>query len=564
MANAEPAMRNVLALALTLACLLPRPGRAQKTWNEDDFRFFQEEIFSPFYAERRLPGDDHFEVVRRRAQPGRFSAKKVSGVFRIFVVGESVAMRYLAMDEEGARVRMSTVWARLLSGRPVEIVPAAVPSYDSARIRLLVDEVLEHEPDLVVVLTGNNEDADPGNVPSRLYLVQRPLRRWTWFKRFGGWLLKTFPPRLRTPEQVVETYESNLDAIAAKASKRGVPLVICALPRNLADASPSTNLPLWDRGFFESWNRWTNGDAAGAEPGLRRYAAEHPTDPMSRFYLGRVLMALGRRDDALAAFKAAAERSDSGVKPSMDEAAVRAAARGRAGLADLQSVFEAASQDGIPDSRFFDDAIHWHEALNPLVNVTIAEAARRLQPGLSWDDAALAAEKNSAGKEAARVDWTEAGRVALLNAVWAFNPVPERSDELSVEAFDRVRRWSPKRLDGLLSAEGRAKIRGDVAKSIWVGNKIERLDSLWPSVLDDLGEMYRRAGQARRAVEAFDEALRLDADRPLTRGRRALAELALGRRSAARSDAEAAAGEVQRYPELGWIARAAGVEKEGM
>jgi hypothetical protein len=108
----------------------------------------------------------------------QFRIEKPANGFRVFILGGSSAYGF----PWGASVAFGRPLERALAAaypdRAVEVVNAAAMSYGSHRLRILVREILEHEPDALVIYGGHNEFVErrfyrdaigrtPGSTPRR-------------------------------------------------------------------------------------------------------------------------------------------------------------------------------------------------------------------------------------------------------------------------------------------------------------------------------------------------------------------------------------------------------------
>ena len=152
-----------------------------------------------------------------------FPIKKTAAEKRVFVIGESVAAN-LSFKE-------SYFLAKLNEASPSsqwQIINCGVGGYDSYRIRLVAKEIVNYEPDFVVLMMGNNPHF-------------RPLTINSWKYRYAivrhSWVLQIVTDVINGPveisdEQDNKFYEKNLAEIINIITSKEIPLVLITLPRN--------------------------------------------------------------------------------------------------------------------------------------------------------------------------------------------------------------------------------------------------------------------------------------------------------------------------------------------
>jgi lysophospholipase L1-like esterase len=180
--------------------------------------------------------------------PTTFQADKGEG-WRLFVLGGSFIMGSPYVDlsnsialpvapaNEGTGVPgwLQSRLSERFPERPVEVVNAAAGGQNSGRVKDIVAEVLDLQPDVLLVCSGNNEGSiAPGRVREQLH-------------RLGGYrllqkLLLEEEPRERpwfTPQDpdtaaIRSQFQHNIESIVAATAEAGVPLLLCTLPINLS------------------------------------------------------------------------------------------------------------------------------------------------------------------------------------------------------------------------------------------------------------------------------------------------------------------------------------------
>ena len=94
-----------------------------------------------------------------------FAARKAEGVRRVFVVGGSAAYAWPYGEEYGFTGYLRRALEKVSPGG-FEIINAAGMSYGSHRVLDVLGDVVLHDPDLVVVYSGNNEYVERNVLPA--------------------------------------------------------------------------------------------------------------------------------------------------------------------------------------------------------------------------------------------------------------------------------------------------------------------------------------------------------------------------------------------------------------
>src|SRR5262245_46437676 len=191
--------------------------------------------------------------------PQSFQVRKPEHGLRVFCVGGSSAFGFPWGAHEAFTGILGDVLAAAHPGKVVEAVNAAGLSYAMHRVRLVVDEILHYEPDLVIVYCGHNEFVEPAvfralqqRAPeltriefalahSRLYGGLRSLLMRDAaaapaelrFERFVRRELGTYSESDK--REVVARYRAGLEHVLRSCRARKVPVLLATLPCNLRD-----------------------------------------------------------------------------------------------------------------------------------------------------------------------------------------------------------------------------------------------------------------------------------------------------------------------------------------
>ncbi len=214
---------------------LERGDAIQTQKPDDSVQFVEEGLFA-----QRGSAIVTTRYAEKDMVPASMAAEKGDG-FRAFVVGGSFAMGtpYVSQHTGGAGGGIpSFVQAELerrLPDRTIEVINAAAGGQDSSRVRQIVEEIVELEPDLIVVATCNNEGAPrPGFLREYLhrqggFRLLRNLLAPEPTEQGRGW----YTLQDEDSEAVRGDFGDNIERILDAAAERNVPVLLATLPVNL-------------------------------------------------------------------------------------------------------------------------------------------------------------------------------------------------------------------------------------------------------------------------------------------------------------------------------------------
>ena len=397
-----------LAPLLILEGLLWCFGTGMPHYDHDPFVGFR--AVHPLFV---LSDDaERYEIARSRLdffRPDSFAARKAPDEFRIFCLGGSTVQGSPFAIETSFTTFLELSLQAAEPEKKWEVVNCGGVSYASYRLVPILEEVLRHEPDLIVVYTGHNEfleDRTYGHVKHMPELVARPAeilartrtcqvlhRLWATGGPDKTADAEGAPPgRPVLPAEVeamleyrggldryhrdekwrgdIEThYEYNLNRMVVLARDARVPLLLVNPVCNLRDCPPFKNEHR-DGLTEEQLKRWKSlvseaGEHCGEnaaetlrllEEALRiddRHAGLHYLLAKTHDSMGD--MVLARRE-----YIAAKENDICPLRivESMNQAVLDTAAATGTPLVDVRRMYEEICEGGVPGDMYLIDHVH--------------------------------------------------------------------------------------------------------------------------------------------------------------------------------------------------------------
>ena len=277
--------------------------------------------------------------------PDFFQADKPEGTVRIVAQGGSSAAGYPFYRGASFPQTLSTRLGFAYPDREVEVVNTAMAAVNSYTLLDFADEILDVEPDAVLVYAGHNEyygalgAASTESLGSRRWLVRTYLaldglrtvqllrgalgavQRANAERAPGERPSNTLMARMIGDQEVTEGSETfqagldqfrdNLDRLLARYQDAGVPVYVGTLASNERDQrpfvtvhAPGVDAERWRADLDDAIDVIESGDRDGLAA-LREVVAEDPGAADGHFVLGHALLADGDREGAAQAFRRA-------------------------------------------------------------------------------------------------------------------------------------------------------------------------------------------------------------------------------------------------------------------
>ncbi len=355
-----------------------------------------------------VAGQEYYSITHRQilgAGSTRILVKKPANTLRIFCLGSSACAGWPHPHQETFSAYLQQALEIAYPEQKIEVVSAAGHGFAAYRTRRVLDEVVQMEPDAILVWEGNNEFLEDRNYdPPGTVLVElsRHLRTVQWLRmalcqrtELKGdeckdvakfFWKKTRQQSLRLREdpaqfaQVQVHFEESFAHMVRSAQRQRVPIVLCTVPVNLRDWLPTVSCNRLNGEALQRWQELYREGRRGLierrfDDGirtLRKALALESEHGESYFWLGRLLEAKGEKTAAMASFSRARDLDYNPFRAlsSFNETIRRLAGENLGQgvfLLDLESLFSGASRNAAPGFDLFLDYVHATKPGNLLV-----------------------------------------------------------------------------------------------------------------------------------------------------------------------------------------------------
>ena len=338
-----------------------------------------------------------------------FAVPKSADEFRVFCLGGSTV--------QGSPFHIQTAFSTWLElslaaaepDRTWRVINCGGVSYASYRLVPILEEVLDYQPDLIILYTGHNEFlearsfehvAERGKLVNASLEAASQLRTFTLLRegylRMQG-ISSQDPPRGRpilptevetlldyrggleeyhhdepSRQGVVDHYAYNLQRMVQLAREHGVPVMLVNPAYNLSDCPPfksehdpqlaSEKVAEWES-LIESAHDHLRREHYDPYQALAEFRLATELDPMHAggFYsLAQCCLSLEKYDEAKVAFDQAKELDVCPLRivQVMNDVVCELAEEADVPLLDAQALFEQRSSHGITGGDWFVDHVH--------------------------------------------------------------------------------------------------------------------------------------------------------------------------------------------------------------
>lgn len=327
-------------------------------------------------------------TLARKPLPETFLAKKPEGVLRFFILGESAARGEQLADFSFARM-LEAACNEGSDKKRVEVINTGIPAINSWVLREFAREIVNYQPDLIIIYAGHNEFIGPYGPAGVFGLARNRLAALTgiWASSLrliqvlkgnrvpdglaSGWRgLEMFLNNLIMPgSELIDlcqnNWVANLNDIFAAAKNAGVPVIWCRVPVNQRDCPPfASDNSVLNNDDQNTLKRVADhieaGDFKAAETMLSGLRNKHDSHALCSYYEGQIKLALGDQADAKTAFEKAVSNDCFRVRTTarFNEAAAACASSFNIASVDLEKLFAENSRHGCIGRDLVYDHVH--------------------------------------------------------------------------------------------------------------------------------------------------------------------------------------------------------------
>ncbi len=453
---------TVPLMLVLLECALALLGVEPALYETDPYVGFSKHV--PLFVEEERPdGSTHYVTAENKIRlfnRQSFPRKKPVGTFRIFTVGGSTTHGRPYDDATSFSGWLREYLEATASERPYEVINAGGVSYASYRVALLMEELIQYEPDLFIIYTGHNEfleDRTYGKIKETPATVQRlstlaaRSRAATLvanaIQSLVSWSSEPSPEKNELEDEVVTMLDASVgpsaytrdDARRDKVLKHyrysllrmidiansvGAKVLLIQPAANLQGAAPfksenrkdltKSDLDRWKKQYEVAREKLSAGAPAEALAALDDAAKIDDRHANLQFLRGHALKQLERHSEAKAAFIRAVDEDICPLRALSPTGGIvaRIAEDRDIPLVDFAAIQEEHSPHGIPGETVFFDHVHPTIESHRLLALEILNVmAREGIADCSIDDDTLLQVKNDV---LGRID-SGAHALALMN-----------------------------------------------------------------------------------------------------------------------------------------------------
>lgn len=517
------------------------------------------EIYNRFFKKVCTPdGNIFYETQRSNATAQKFSAYKNKNTRRIFIIGGSVAMGAFSDS-----AYFENLLKYLIPTAKFEVICCGMGAYDSYRDSLIEKEIFNYSPDLIIVMSGNNEYFTPVRINPLLYKLNRLFRKLWVYRELQEKLAKNNIYKISRIDRLVN-FENNLRTMVNTAKREKVPIVFCTLPVNFHDCPPKGMPPWQNKLFFSAWiNLKEDKNLEEARRKFELFLMEYPENAFGHYFLAQCYEGMSdyphARDHYLRAlnFDVPGDRSS----PQRNEIIRHICNQRKEILADLEKAFIKISTNGLTGSDLFVDYCHWWGRYNSLVYKEIIQAITEYNGADSSPITPFLYKMHNLKflgepdflKAKIAVPEEEAFSKILFSiksiedfkfSFGSLYPIKStlNSNFLSERAVSSIE--VAYYLNPNLFISEKSILKKQISEKVyakWPGLAISSdFEEYWPIFLYHTGETFRRLRLYTMAIEYFSEAIKLNPNLWFPYLGRSLAYYALGFKNDAQKDIEEA------------------------
>ena len=514
------------------------------------------DIYKPFFKKVHRGNEYIYVPQRLRHNSKEFPLAKAPNTIRIFILGGSVANAFDSAYFE-------KILKDFTPNSKFEIINCAMCAYDSFRTHLITEEILNYKPDLIIVISGNNEYYKKVKIDLGVYYLNKFLRKWSSFRTLEDWFRSwSYGRRFIYPINIKKrfvSYERNIRDIVKKAKFKGVPIILCTLPVNFRDCPPGGESPL-DKQFLLGQFFLYNKDYFNAISAFERFLEANPSNPFGYYFLARTYDMMANYEKAKKYYLEALKLDFYGrATPDINKIIRQICLEEEVGLAEVELMFLSIAKHGLLGLEQFHDHCHFYKEYYAVVEEVISGEIFQNDKIYSclfssnrfkFKNFSFYQDFPSLKERGQMESYSESIVItAIVEAIT--NPcVSERA----ILYFEKVYEMDPDLLWGIRFSK--QKFKTFFLDNFWTSDISDsNFEAAWTNILYIIRESYRRLGLYTEALGYFNTVMALDETFYLPYLGRALIYYVMGERLKAQKDIEKAkeisgSQEVEYYREI--------------
>ena len=472
-------------------------------------------IYDPLFKIAEHKGRKLYVPARKTNSAKPFLADKGPDNVRIFLTGGSLVEDWNALQLEE---KVNRILQENKVKKSCEVINCGMAAYDSYRVSLIIKEIINYKPDLVIVLTGNNENIYDKNLNITLFNVNRFLRKFRVYRKIQDIVIKKRGRKqaafnldrenIDLPEKLLK-YKENINQIIQLTESKNIPLLLGSLPINLNGIPPAGKRPV-DKEFIKGCLLLENGKTDDAVHALRQFINTNSENPFGYYFLGTACEEKGDYEAAVSNYYNAAKYDKAvRINPAMNQYLETISKEKKVTFIDIEKTFYHIAENRITGFAQFRDNCHiWPEYYTFINDLLIKEISNNKTlsakifnhklSGITPSDTISIPEKQAFYHP-----------IPIIRGVWEIIANKEYGlCEYSVKLFQSAYSLDSSCYDSIHLFKER--IKKILEKDFYLKHVMQNdtlFDEQWPTVLYHIGEMFRREKNYDKAIKFFDSSI---------------------------------------------------------
>lgn len=300
----------------------------------------------------------------------KFSRIKEKNAFRIFVVGETFNPEMPTNPNSSFVHILNAKLQRAFSETNIEMINIPYDFTSSFEMILTVDQIVNYEPDLVILAPGRNEFYGKSTYACNNFTGSERIDRFIQNTHIYRIYRKYFPSpktifEIETNGQLfkntVERFEKRLYGMVSNLKNKNIPVILINAPSNLKDTAPQKShfapqFAVPHQQLFETGkNAYTNGNYNLAFSSFSKIYQKETTHAETLYFLGKLALKDNKTKEAAEFFRLASDFDliKSRVPTAINRAIFGIATVHNCYFIDLEKLLSQTAMEGLAGNNVF-------------------------------------------------------------------------------------------------------------------------------------------------------------------------------------------------------------------